>query len=53
MVTAKQWTEQGNSVAVSFDASQIITKPGAYDVLVWLDSNGQTFPATYYSIVKQ
>jgi len=53
MVTAKQWTEQGNSVAISFDASQIITKPGVYDVLVWLDSNGQAFPATYYSIVKQ
>jgi uncharacterized protein YkwD len=53
MVTANQWTEQSNSVAVSFDASQIITKPGVYDVLVWLDSNGQTFPATYYSIVNQ
>lgn len=53
MVTAKQWTEQGNNVTVSFDASQIITKPGVYDVLVWLDSNGQSFPGTYYSIIKQ
>ncbi|MGI0046711.1 MAG: CAP domain-containing protein [Nitrosotalea sp.] len=53
MVTANQWSEQGNSVAISFDASKIITKPGVYDVLVWLDSNGQTFPATYYSIVNQ
>jgi len=53
MVTAQKWTEQDNSVTISFDANQIITKPGVYDVLVWLDSNGQTFPATYYSIVRQ
>lgn len=53
MVTANQWDENGSSVSISFDASQIITKPGVYDVLVWLESNGQTFPATYYSIVNQ
>lgn len=53
VIIAKQWSEQGNSVTVSFDASKVITKPGVYDVLVWLDVNGQSFPATYYSIVKQ
>jgi len=53
IIVAKQWSEQGNNVSVSFDAGKIITKPGVYDVLVWLDVNGQTFPATYYSIIKQ
>jgi uncharacterized protein YkwD len=53
VIIANTWSDQGKSVVVSFDASQIITKPGVYDVLVWLDVNGQTFPATYYSIVKQ
>lgn len=53
LITAQQWSEHGNSVAVSFDASQVMTRPGVYDVLVWLDVNGDTFPVTYYSIVKQ
>jgi hypothetical protein len=53
VIIAKQWSEQGNSVTVSFDASKVMTKPGVYDVLVWLDANGQSFPATYYSIIKQ
>ncbi|MGI0073472.1 MAG: CAP domain-containing protein [Nitrosotalea sp.] len=53
VIIANQWSDQGNSVTVSFDASKIMTKPGVYDVLVWLDVNGQSFPATYYSIVKQ
>jgi len=53
IIIANQWSEQGSSVMISFDAGKIITKPGVYDVLVWLDVNGQTFPATYYSIIKQ
>ena len=53
IIIAKQWSEQGNGITISFDASKTITKPGVYDVLVWLDVNGQTFPATYYSIIKQ
>ena len=53
IIIAKQWAEQGNNITVSFDAGKIITKPGVYDILVWLDVNGQTFPATYYSIIKQ
>jgi uncharacterized protein YkwD len=52
VITANQWSYQGSSVAVSFDASSIMTKPGVYDILVWLDANGQSFPTTYYSIVK-
>ena len=53
VIVAKQWSVQGNSVSVSFDANKVMTKPGVYDVLVWLDVNGESFPATYYSIVKQ
>ncbi len=53
LITAKQWLEQGNSVAISFDANKIITRPGVYDVLVWLNVNGNVFPVTYYSISKQ
>lgn len=53
VIIANTWSENGNRVDISFDASSIMTKPGVYDILVWLDFNGQTFPATYYSIVKQ
>jgi len=49
---ADKWLQQGNYASISFDLSPLVTMPGVYTVVVYLqDSDGQ-FPVTSYSITK-
>ncbi len=49
---ADEWLQQGNYVSISFDLSPLVTKPGVYTVVVFLQDSGGQFPATSYSITE-
>ncbi len=49
---ADKWIQQGNYVSVSFDLSPLVTQPGVYTVVVFLEDSGGQFPVTSYSITK-
>ena len=49
---ADKWVQQNNNVYISFDISPLITNPGVYTVVVYLQDNDEPFSVTTYSITK-
>lgn len=49
---ADKWMQQGNYVSVSFDLSPLVTTPGVYTVIVFLEDSAGPFPVTSYSITQ-
>ncbi|MGB9003038.1 MAG: CAP domain-containing protein [Nitrosotalea sp.] len=49
---ADKWTQQGNYISASFDLSPLVTQPGVYTVVVFLEDSAGPFPVTSYSITQ-
>ena len=49
---ADKWTQQGNSVDVSFDLSPFVTKPGVYTIVAYTPYSADQFTLLTYSITK-